>query len=146
MIISDETRLFLARDSHMSLIQDTWKTSKRDIVEQCLDLEHDGIENKTSKGKRSFTSQSEVTLYTALATWCSLSLDKKIMCDSQRNILSIVVLISLCIYGSGSSSTVNTNAEDQISAVKCSYRTKHHQKAPQAGFEGSTFSHFPKSV
>lgn len=68
LIISDETRLFLARDSPMSLIQDTWKTSKRDIVEQCLDLEHDGIENKTSKGKRSFTSQSEVTLYTALAT------------------------------------------------------------------------------
>lgn len=67
------------------------------------------------------------------------------MCDSQRNILSTVVLVSLCIYGSGSSSPVNTNAEDQISAVKCSYRTKHHQKAPQAGFEGCTFSHFPKT-
>lgn len=129
----------------MSPIKDTWKTSKRDIVEQCSDLEHDGIESKTSKGKISFTSQFEVTLCTALATRCSLSLDKKIMCDSQRNILSTVVLVSLCIYGPGSSSTVNTNAEDQISAVKPSYRTKHHQKAPQEGFEGSTISHFPKT-
>lgn len=130
----------------MSPIQDTWKTSKRDIVKQCWDLEHDGIESKTSKEKISFTSQFEVTLCTALATRCSLSLDKKIMCDSQRNILSIVVLVSLRIYGSGSSSTVNTNAEDQISAVKCSSRTKHHQKAPQAGLQGSTFSRFPKTV
>lgn len=52
----------------MSPIQDTWKTSKTDIVEHCSDLEHVGIESKTSKGKISFTSQFEVTLCTALAT------------------------------------------------------------------------------
>lgn len=68
------------------------------------------------------------------------------MCDSQRNILSIAVLASLCIYGSVNSSTVNTNAEDQTSAAKSCCRTKHHQQTPQAGLEHSTLSLLPKTV
>lgn len=67
----------------MSLIQDTWKTGKGDIVQQCLDLNHDDIESKTSKEKTIFTSQFDLTLCTTLATQCSLRLDKKIVCDSQ---------------------------------------------------------------
>ena len=130
----------------MPLIQDTWKTGKGDIVEQCLDPEHDDTESKTSKEKITLTSQFDVTLCTVLATRCSLSLDKKIVCDSQRNILSIVVLVSLHIYGSVNSSTVNINAEDQVSAAKRCCRTKRHQQAPQAGLEGSTPPLFPKTV
>lgn len=45
----------------MSLIQDTWKTGKGDIVQQCLDLNHDDIESKTSKEKTIFTSQFDLT-------------------------------------------------------------------------------------
>lgn len=130
----------------MSPIQDTWKTGKGDVVEQCLDLERDGIESKTSKEKIIFISQFDVTLCIVLATRRSLSLDKKIMCDSQRNILNIAVLISLHIYGSVNSSTVNTDAEDQISAAKCCCRTKHHHQAAQAGLERGTRFLFPKTV
>lgn len=72
----------------MFLLQDTRKTGKGDIVKQCLDLEHDGIENKISKEKIIFTSQFDITLCTMLATQCSLSLDKKVVCDSQGNTLS----------------------------------------------------------
>lgn len=130
----------------MSLIQDTWKTGKGDIVQQCLDLNHDDIESKTSKEKTIFTSQFDLTLCTTLATQCSLSLDKKIVCDSQWNILSIAVLISLHIYGSVNSSTVNIDAEDQICAAKHCYRTKYNQQATQAGLEGGTPPLFPKTV
>lgn len=130
----------------MSPIRDTWKTGKGDIAEQCLEPGHDGIENKTSKEKIMFTSQFDVTLCSALATRCSLSLDKKSTCDSQRNILSIAVLVSPRIYGSVNSFTVNTDAADQISAVKRCCRTKRHQQAPQAGLEGGTPPLFPKAV
>lgn len=59
------------------------------------------------------TSQFDVTLCTVLATRCSLCLDKKIVCASQRNSLSIAVLISLRIYvNSVNSTTVNINAKD----------------------------------
>lgn len=53
-----------------------------------------------------------MTLYTLLATRCSLCSDKKIVCVSQRNILSIAVLVSLRIYGSVNSTTVNISAKD----------------------------------
>lgn len=130
----------------MSPIWDTCKTGKGGIAEQRLEPGRDGIENKTSKEKIIFTSQFDVTLCTALATRCSLSLDKKSTCDSQRNILSIAVLISLRIYGSVNPSTVNTGAEDWISAAKRSCRTKRHQQAPQAGLEGGAPPPFPKTV
>lgn len=129
----------------MSPVQDTWKMVKGDVVEQYLDLEHDGIESQTSKVKIILASQFNVTLCAAVATQCSLSLDKKIMCDSQRNILSIAVLASLRIYESVNSSTVNTDAKDQISAAKRCCRTKRHQQAPQAGLQGGTLSLFPKT-
>lgn len=100
----------LAEDGQKPLKQNTWKTRHGDIVEH-LDLEHDGIESKTSKNNK-ITSLFDMTLHTVWATRCSLCLDKKIVCSSQRNILSIAVLISLRIYGSVNTFTVNVNAKD----------------------------------